>query len=46
VRYEERVERRVVAYRVTYELRGRRDVTRLAYEPGRYLSIGDIRRRG
>jgi uncharacterized protein YcfJ len=46
VRYEERFERRVVAYRVTYELRGRRDVTRLAYEPGRYLSIGDIRRRG
>jgi uncharacterized protein YcfJ len=46
VRHEERYERRVVAYRVTYELRGRRDVTRLAYEPGRYLTIGDIRRRG
>jgi uncharacterized protein YcfJ len=46
VRHEERFERRVVAYRVTYELRGRRDVTRLAYQPGRYLEIADIRRRG
>jgi uncharacterized protein YcfJ len=46
VRHEERVERRAVAYRVTYELRGRRDVTRLAYDPGRYIEIADIRRRG
>lgn len=46
VRHEPHVEHRVVAYRVTYELRGRRDVTRLAYDPGRYVSVADIRRRG
>lgn len=46
VRHESRVERRVVAYRVTYEHRGRRDVTRLAYDPGRYVAIADVRRRG
>jgi uncharacterized protein YcfJ len=46
VRRETRVEERVVAYRVTYVHRGRRDVTRLAYNPGRYFDIGDLRRRG
>lgn len=46
VRHEARFERRVVAYRVTYELRGRRDVTRLAYNPGRYFEVADYRRRG
>lgn len=46
VRHEERFDRRVVAYRVTYELRGRRDVTRLAYNPGRYIEIAEFRRRG
>lgn len=46
VRHEERFERRVVAYRVTYEHRGRREVTRLAYDPGRYVAIQDVRRRG
>lgn len=46
VRHEPRFERRVVAYHVTYELRGRRDVTRLAYDPGRYIAVADIRRRG
>jgi uncharacterized protein YcfJ len=46
VRHEERFDRRVVAYRVTYELRGRRDVTRLAYNPGRYFEVADYRRRG
>lgn len=46
VRHEERFERRVVAYRVTYEHRGRREVARLAYDPGRYVAIADVRRRG
>lgn len=46
VRHEQRFERRVVAYRVTYEHRGRRDVARLAYDPGRYVAIADVRRRG
>lgn len=46
LRHEQRVERRVVAYRVTYVHRGRRDVARLAYDPGRYVEIRDIRRRG
>jgi uncharacterized protein YcfJ len=46
VRHEERFERRVVAYRVTYELRGRRDVTRLAYNPGRFIEVAEFRRRG
>ncbi|HWL61609.1 MAG TPA: glycine zipper 2TM domain-containing protein [Steroidobacteraceae bacterium] len=46
VRRETRVEERVVAYRVTYVHRGRRDVTRLAYNPGRYIDVADIRRRG
>jgi uncharacterized protein YcfJ len=46
VRHEQRFERQVVAYRVTYEHRGRREVTRLAYDPGRYVVIADVRRRG
>lgn len=46
VRHEPRFEQRVVAYRVTYVHRGRRDVARLAYDPGRYIELGDIRRRG
>lgn len=46
VRRETRFEERVVAYRVTYEHRGRRDVTRLAYNPGRYIDLADLRRRG
>ena len=46
VREVSRFERQVVAYQVTYELKGRRDVTRLAYDPGRYVAIADIRRRG
>ncbi len=46
VRHETRFEQRVVAYRVTYVHRGRREVTRLAYNPGRYFDIADIRRRG
>lgn len=46
VRQEERFDRRVVAYWVTYEHRGRRDVARLAYDPGRYVDIADVRRRG
>jgi uncharacterized protein YcfJ len=46
VRDEERWEDRVVAYRVTYVYNGRRDVTRLAYDPGRYFEIGRARRYG
>lgn len=46
VRHEDRFDRRVVAYRVTYELRGRRDVTRLAYNPGRFIEVAEFRRRG
>jgi uncharacterized protein YcfJ len=46
VRQEIRHERRVVAYHVTYEFKGRRDVARLAYDPGRYVAIADVRRRG
>jgi uncharacterized protein YcfJ len=46
VRHEERFDRRVVAYRVTYEHRGRRDVARLAYNPGRYIEVAEVRRRG
>lgn len=45
VRHEERFEKRVVAYRVTYEHRGKREVARLAYDPGRYVAIADVRRR-
>lgn len=46
VRHEERFDRRVVAYWVTYEHRGRRDVARLNHDPGRYVDIADVRRRG
>lgn len=46
VRNEDRWEDRVVAYRVTYVYNGRRDVTRLAYDPGRYFEIGRVRRYG
>ncbi len=46
VRDEDRWEDRVVAYRVTYVYNGRRDVTRLAYDPGRYFEIGRVRRYG
>jgi uncharacterized protein YcfJ len=45
-RHEERWERRVVAYRVTYVHRGRQDVVRLAYDPGRKVRLDDVRRRG
>ncbi len=46
VRHEPRVERRVVAYHVTYEYRGRRDVVRMDHDPGRHVAIRDVRRRG
>jgi uncharacterized protein YcfJ len=45
-RHEERWDRQVVAYRVTYVYRGRADVVRLAYDPGRRLRLDDARRRG
>jgi uncharacterized protein YcfJ len=35
---------RVVAYRVTYEYNGRRDVTRLDHDPGPYFRLADTRR--
>jgi uncharacterized protein YcfJ len=38
-RYEERFDERVAGYRVTYEYNGRRQVTQLAYDPGRYLRV-------
>jgi uncharacterized protein YcfJ len=38
-RYEERFDERVSGYRVTYEYGGRRGVTRLPYEPGRYIRV-------
>lgn len=44
-RHEERWDRQVVAYRVTYVYRGHRDVVRLAYDPGRRLRVDDVRRR-
>mgnify|MGYP005811720691 CR=1 FL=1 len=44
VRHETRFEQRVVAYKVTYVHRGRREVTRLAYNPGRYIDVVAIRR--
>lgn len=46
LRHEHHFERRVVAYRVTYEHRGHRDVVRLAYDPGRYVVLADVRHRG
>ncbi len=45
-RHEERWDRKVVAYRVDYVYRGRRDVTRLAYDPGRWVRLDDARRYG
>jgi uncharacterized protein YcfJ len=42
-RYEERWDHQVVAYRVDYVYRGRRDVTRLAYDPGRWVRLDDAR---
>jgi uncharacterized protein YcfJ len=45
-RLEERWDRQVVAYRVDYIYRGRRDVTRLAYDPGRWVRLDDARRYG
>ena len=38
-RYEERFDERVAGYRVTYEYNGRRQVTQLPYDPGRYLRV-------
>jgi uncharacterized protein YcfJ len=38
-RYEERFDERVTAYRVTYDYNGRRQVTQLPYDPGRYLRV-------
>jgi uncharacterized protein YcfJ len=43
-RSETRWDERVVAYRVTYVYNGRRDVTRLAYDPGRYFKVAGARR--
>jgi uncharacterized protein YcfJ len=45
-RYEERWDRHLVAYRVNYVYRGRHDVVRLAYDPGRRVRLDDVRRRG
>ncbi len=45
-RHEERWDHQVVAYRVDYVYRGRRDVTRLAYDPGRWVRLDDARRYG
>jgi uncharacterized protein YcfJ len=45
-RQEERWDRQVVAYQVDYVYRGRRDVTRLAYDPGRWVRLDDARRYG
>lgn len=43
-RHEERFDERIEAYRVTYEYNGRRQVTRLPYDPGRYLRVAvDVR---
>jgi uncharacterized protein YcfJ len=43
-RYEDRYDERVAAYRVTYVYNGRREVTRLPYDPGRYLRVAvDVR---
>lgn len=46
VHHETRWEERVVAYRVTYVYNGRRDVTRLDHDPGRYFRLADARRWG
>jgi uncharacterized protein YcfJ len=45
-RYEERWDRQVVAYRVSYVYRGRHDVVRLAYDPGRWYRVDDPHRHG
>ena len=37
--HEERFERRVAAYRVTYLYSGRRVITRLAQDPGRFVRV-------
>lgn len=46
VRHESRVRREVVAYWVTYEHRGHRDTARLRHDPGRFVDVSDVRRRG
>ncbi|MEO6366853.1 MAG: glycine zipper 2TM domain-containing protein [Steroidobacteraceae bacterium] len=38
-RYEERFDERIAGYRVTYDYNGRRQVTQLPYDPGRYLRV-------
>jgi uncharacterized protein YcfJ len=38
-RHEERFDERVAGYRVTYVYDGRRGVTRMPYEPGRYIRV-------
>lgn len=46
VREEVRHEERVAAYRVTWIYNGRREVSRLPYDPGRYLPVAvDVRPR-
>jgi uncharacterized protein YcfJ len=45
-RYEERWDRQVVAYRVSYVYKGRRDVVRLAYDPGRWYRVDERHRHG
>lgn len=45
-RHEERWDRQVVAYRVSYVYKGRRDVVRLAYDPGRWYRLDDRHRHG
>lgn len=45
-RHEERWDRQVVAYRVSYVYKGRRDVVRLAYDPGRWYRVDDRHRHG
>lgn len=43
-RHETRYDERVAAYRVTYVYNGRRETTRMAYDPGRYLRVAvDVR---
>ncbi len=45
-RHEERWDHQVVAYRVSYFYRGRHEVVQLGYDPGRWLRLDDVRRRG
>jgi uncharacterized protein YcfJ len=45
-RHEEHWDQQVVAYRVSYVYKGRRDVVRLAYDPGRWYRVDDRRRHG